>query len=167
MFCFYILFFSYQSIRIFEQKYDDCTNGQNFTFTVPLNSSSISILINGQLNDDPVYIQPNGSIFYSWGSVNLFNDYTSYTRLDFISRECDRGENLWKYVNGKCYAAIIEEKSWKDAQTVCLQNNSTFVTIFNQKKNEWLDCKCIFVFFKLHITKLHFLERERGSTSLA
>uniref|UniRef100_A0A914Z344 Uncharacterized protein n=1 Tax=Panagrolaimus superbus TaxID=310955 RepID=A0A914Z344_9BILA len=73
----------YQNSMISEVLFEDCSVEQIFKFPVDSQTQNINILINGELKEDPTYVNPNGDE-NDHSVETAYIDYTSNSRFNQI-----------------------------------------------------------------------------------
>ncbi|KAE9549616.1 hypothetical protein FO519_007175 [Halicephalobus sp. NKZ332] len=129
----------YRSGLIYEKYVDNCNatanpNGVNFYFPVDSETQSINILIDADLNRDPVYTYPNGS--QDQGLVTtIFTDYGVSTRLDQVIAPCDR---FYRNVENRCWFLSPNAATWSDARDACARDGAILATVFDNVIEQYL-----------------------------
>jgi hypothetical protein len=131
--------FQYRNSLTYERYYPDCSaiGGKNFYFPVDSESQTVAILIDGELDGNPSYIHPDGTVD-QFMVQNIFNDYSANTRLDQIIGECD---NNWRMLEGRCFRFYAALSTWDQAKALCAADKAFLATVLKQDIEDYLYSK--------------------------
>jgi len=129
----------FSSGLIYEKYVDDCTpnsfpNGVNFYFPIDSETQTFNVLIDADLNRDPIYTYPDGTQDTSLVR-NIFTDYGVSTRLDQIIAPCDK---YYRNVENRCWFMSPTLATWSDAQAACAKDGAILATIFDSTVEQYL-----------------------------
>ncbi|CAI5456434.1 unnamed protein product [Caenorhabditis angaria] len=123
---------NYMSSLIYENTLTDCSDA---TFYIPIDdgTQSFTTYIQGYLNSAPIYTPPGDS---EASVSNLFNDYGTNARMDYVVRSCDDG---WIAIDNHCYKFSTEAGFWYEALVTCHMENASLANIFNYEEQSKLN----------------------------
>ena len=133
----------FSSGLIYEKYVDDCTpkafpNGVDFYFPIDSETQTFNVLIDADLNRDPIYTYPNGTQDTNQLVTNIFTDYGVSTRLDQVIAPCDK---FYRNVENRCWYLSPTLATWSDAQAACANDGAILATVFDNNIEQYLYCK--------------------------
>ncbi|CAJ0583084.1 unnamed protein product, partial [Mesorhabditis spiculigera] len=123
---------TYSSQLVTENWLADCTKPTTFYIPVDSLTQSLSVVINGDLVNDPVYTAPDGGRFKV---LNMWNDVGYGSRGDQVIQPCEQG---WDQYDNRCFKFGLTHASWDDAALACHQQGASLASVFNQGDQDYL-----------------------------